>query len=251
MNFCCLFTPVSGSMQTPLKRRSVKHPMNRLIRLFSTSIGRKLIMAVTGLMLLGFLLAHMLGNMSLFQGADALNSYAAWMQGHPLLWGMRAGLAIVFGIHIYVAITLALENSRARPTGYAVRSFQTSGASRYMVFTGLLVIVFVIYHLLHFTVGVIAPDAYGGHDAAGRHDVYAMVVQSFQNPWLAGSYVVAMLLIGTHLTHASRSLFQTLGVNHESYNGTIRLTGQILVALFILGNCSMPILVLAGVIGLE
>ena len=119
--------------------------MHRLIRLFSTSIGRKLVLAVTGLMLVGFLMAHMLGNMSLFQGPESLNSYAAWLQGHPALWFMRSGLAIVFCIHVYVAIQLALENRAARPTGYtAGRVFQTSWASRYMLVTGSLVIVFVM-----------------------------------------------------------------------------------------------------------
>ncbi len=225
--------------------------MNRLIRLFSTSIGRKLVMAVTGLILFGWLVGHMLGNMALFQGADGLNSYAAWLQGHPTLWVMRFTMLMVLGIHIYVAITLALENRSARTTGYATRKFQTSGASRYMIVTGSLVVFFLIYHILHFTLGVVAPEFYGGIDPAGHHDVYSMVVQSFQNPLLAGSYIIAMLLVGTHLIHASHSMFQTVGVNHESYNGSIRLISQIVVALFVLGNCSMPILVLAGVIGLE
>jgi succinate dehydrogenase / fumarate reductase cytochrome b subunit len=225
--------------------------MNRLIRLFSTSIGRKLIMAVTGLILLLWLLGHMLGNMALFQGSDEINSYAAWLQGHPSLWVMRLSMLMVLGIHIYVAIVLALENRSARSTGYATRNFQTSGASRYMVVTGLLVVVFLVYHILHLTVGVVAPEFYGGVDSAGHHDVYSMVVRSFQNPVIAGSYIVAMMLVATHLIHGSRSLFQTIGVNHESYNGSIRLVSHILVVLFVLGNCSMPILVLTGVIGLE
>jgi len=225
--------------------------MNRLIRLFSTSIGRKLVMAVTGLILFVWLLGHMLGNMSLYQGADGLNSYAAWLQGHPSLWVMRIGMLLVLGIHAYVAIVLAMENRAARSTAYSTRTFQTSLASRYMIVTGSLVVIFLVYHILHFTLGVIAPEFHGGVDPAGHHDVYAMVVRSFQNPLLAGSYIAAMLLIGTHLIHASRSMFQTVGVNHESYNGSIRLLSQIAVALFVIGNCSMPILVLAGVIGLE
>ena len=93
--------------------------MNRLIRLFSTSIGRKLVLAITGLMLLGFLIAHMLGNMTLFQGSEALNTYAAWMQGHPLLWGMRAGLALIFAIHIYVALVLVAMSTLSF-SGYLV-----------------------------------------------------------------------------------------------------------------------------------
>ena len=225
--------------------------MNRLVRLFSTSIGRKLVMAVTGLILFVWLLGHMLGNMSLYQGADGLNSYAAWLQGHPSLWVMRVGMLMVLGVHVYVAIVLAMENRAARSTAYEARTFQTSLASRYMVVTGSLIVIFLVYHIGHFTLGIVAPEFHGGIDAAGHHDVYAMVVQSFQNPLLAGSYIAAMLLIGTHLLHASRSMFQTVGVNHESYNGSIRLFSQIAVVLFVIGNCSMPILVLAGVIGLE
>lgn len=225
--------------------------MHRLFRLFSTSIGRKLVLAVTGLLLLGFLVAHMLGNMSLFQGQNALNSYAAWLQGHPLLWVMRAGLALVFAVHVWVAVQLSLENRASRPQRYAGRRhFETSGASRYMLVTGVLVVLFVVYHISHFTLGAVDPLAYAGTDGQGRHDVYSMVVRSFQNPWLAGSYIVAMVMIGFHLVHASRSLFQTLGVNHDSYNGAIRFVSHGVVAIFVLGNCSFPILVLTGAIGL-
>lgn len=225
--------------------------MHRLIRLFSTSIGRKLVLAVTGLMLLGFLMAHMLGNMSLFQGPEALNAYAAWLQGHPALWVMRSGLALVFGIHVYVAIQLAFENRAARPTRYAASQvFQRSWASRYMVFSGLLVISFVIYHLLHFTFGAISAEGFAAVDASGRHDVYGMIVSSFRNPWICGGYVLAMNLVGLHLFHGARSLFQTVGVNHDSYNGMILVVNLSLVALFVVGNCSIPILVYTGVIGL-
>ena len=225
--------------------------MHRLFRLFSTSIGRKLVLAVTGVLLLLFLLAHMLGNMAVFQGQDAINTYAQWLQGHPLLWVMRSALAGVFVLHMWVAVQLALENRSARPQRYtARRRFETSGASRYMLFTGVLVVLFVIYHLFHFTLGAIDPLSYAAVDAQGRHDVYSMVVRSFQNPWLSGSYVVAMVLIGFHLVHASRSFFQTFGVNHDSYNGAIRFVSHAMVALFVIGNCSIPILVLSGVIGL-
>lgn len=223
--------------------------MHRLLRLFNTSIGRKLVVGLTGLMLLGFLMAHMLGNMAVFQGPEALNSYADWLQGHPALWFMRAGLASVFVVHVYFAIQLALENRAARPTGYtAGRVFQTSWASRYMVVTGSLVIVFVIYHLLHFTFGAFSPE--GSLDASGRHDVFAMLVDGFRNPWICAGYIVAMNVVGFHLFHGTRSLFQTVGINHESYNSTIRAANLIVVAVFVIGNCSIPILVYAGVIGL-
>jgi succinate dehydrogenase / fumarate reductase, cytochrome b subunit len=226
--------------------------MHRLIRLFSTSIGRKLVLAVTGLMLLGFLFGHMLGNMTLVQGPEAINSYAAWLQGHPALWFMRSGLALVFAIHVSVALALALENRRSRPIRYVTSpAYQRSWASRYMVFSGLLVFAFVVYHLLHFTFGVFSSESYGALDSVGRHDVYAMVVNSFRNPWICGSYVVVMNLIGFHLLHGTRSLFQTVGINHDSYNSTIRIASLALVAIFVIGNCSLPILVYTGVIGLS
>jgi succinate dehydrogenase / fumarate reductase cytochrome b subunit len=225
--------------------------MHRLIRLFSTSIGRKLVLAVTGLMLLGFLMAHMLGNMSLFQSAESLNAYADWLQGHPLLWVMRLGLALVFVIHVYVAIELARENRAARPTRYAAsQHFQTSWASRYMVFSGLLVLSFVVFHVLHFTFGAVASEGFSAVDSSGRHDVFSMIVSNFRNPWICGGYIVAMNLIGFHLFHGTRSLFQTVGVNHDSYNGSIRVVNLALVAIFVIGNCSIPILVYTGVIGL-
>ena len=119
-----------------------------------------------------------------------------------------------------------------------------------MLLTGILVVLFVTYHILHFTFGTIDPAAYAAVDAEGRHDVYSMVVRSFQNPWLSGSYILAMMLIGLHLVHASRSLFQTVGINHDSYNGAIRFISHAMVALFVVGNCSFPILILTGVIGL-
>lgn len=225
--------------------------MHRLIRLFSTSIGRKLVIAVTGAMLLGFLLGHMLGNMALFQGPEAINAYASWLQGHPLLIFMRLGLALVFCIHVYAAVQLTRENRAARPTRYSLSQvYQSSWASRYMVFTGFLVIVFVVGHLLHFTFGVVSPENFGSVDAAGRHDVYSMVVNGFRNPWICGAYVVAMNLVGFHLFHGTRSLFQTVGINHTSYNGAIRAANLAVVAIFVIGNCSIPILVYAGVIGL-
>ena len=111
-------------------------------------------------------------------------------------------------------------------------------------------IIFVVAHLLHFTFGALSPESYGGVDSAGRHDVYSMVVSSFRNPWICGAYIAAMNLIGFHLYHGTRSLFQTVGINHDSYNSTIRVANYSLIALFVIGNCSLPVLVYAGVIGL-
>ena len=223
--------------------------MHRLIRLFGTSIGRKLVVAVTGAMLLGFLFAHMLGNMALFQGPESLNAYAAWLQGHPLVWAARTGLLGIFGVHVVTTISLALESSAARPTAYTRKeAIAATLSSRYIVVTGLLTLFFVVFHLLHFTFGVVQPEHYRYVDESGRHDVFAMIVYGFQNVWVSTSYIVAMAVLGFHLNHGIASLFQTFGINHESYNTMIRVSARGLVAILVLGNVSIPILVLAGVI---
>jgi succinate dehydrogenase / fumarate reductase cytochrome b subunit len=225
--------------------------MNRLVRLFSSSIGRKLVTAATGFFLLGFLFGHLFGNLKVFQGQEALNSYADWLQGHPLLWFFRIGLLTVFVIHIYATLTLARENRAARPTAYRrYRPQSATFASRYMVISGLVVLAFVVYHLLHFTFGVVDAANTRLLDSQGRLDVYTSVVRSFQNPWIAGSYIVAMVLIGIHLWHGLASAAQTFGLHHESYQTMIWVGSIVLIVLLVLGNCSIPIMILAGRVAL-
>jgi succinate dehydrogenase / fumarate reductase cytochrome b subunit len=225
--------------------------MSRLVRLFGTTTGRKLIVAATGIVLVGFVIIHMLGNLSILQGPAALNAYAAWLQGHPLKWAGRIGLISVFVIHLWAALALALRNRQARPVGYQqTEHLAATFASRYIALTGLLLIAFVTYHLLHFTLGQVQPEHAHLVDAADRHDVYSMVVHGFQNRIVSASYIVAMLVLGIHLYHGVASLFQTLGINHESYSVMIRVGSLGLVAIIVIGNCSIPILVMAGVISL-
>jgi succinate dehydrogenase / fumarate reductase cytochrome b subunit len=221
--------------------------MNRLVRLFSTSVGRKLVTATTGILLLAFLFGHLFGNLKVFQGREALNSYADWLQGHPLLWLFRGGLLAVFLLHIYGTLSLARENRAARPTPYRrYRPLSATIASRSMVISGLAVFAFVLYHLLHFTFGVIDSEHTRLLDADRRLDVFTSLVSSFQNPWISGTYIVAMVLIGLHLWHGLTSTFQTFGLRHESYQTLIRVGSTVLVALLVLGNCSIPIMILAG-----
>lgn len=215
--------------------------MNRLVRLLGSSVGRKLVTAATGVLLIAFLFGHLFGNLKVFQGQDALNSYAAWLQGHPLLWVMRAGLLTLFVVHVWLTLSLARENRAARPVRYErYRPRASRLSSRSMALSGLLVLSFVVYHLLHFTFRVIDSQ----HTRVP--DVYASVVWSFQNPWIAGSYVVAMLLLGAHLWHGATSVFQSLGLRHESYQTLIRILSAAAVATLVIGNCSIPILIYAG-----
>jgi succinate dehydrogenase / fumarate reductase cytochrome b subunit len=223
--------------------------MTRLVRLLSASIGRKLVTAGTGVILLVYLCVHMYGNMKVFQGPEALNSYAAWLKGHPLLWVFRVGLLAVFVLHILTTLTLARGNRAARPVGYQrYRLHSSSTASRSMLWTGVVILMFVIYHLLHFTFGRIDPSNMHLTDAQGRLDVYSMLVLSFRNPWISGSYVAAMVLLGIHLWHGAVSAFQTLGIHHESYNALLRAACMVLVGALVLGNCSIPILIYARIV---
>ena len=221
--------------------------MNRLNRLFSTSIGRKLIVAITGALLIVFLVVHMLGNMTILKGQDATNAYANWLQGHPFLWVARIGLIALFGVHIFTALRLAAENRRSRRVRYRrVEPVQLRPSSRLIVLTGITVLAFLIYHLLHFTFGVVDPEHTHLIDEQGRHDVYAMIVHGFRNPWISLSYIVAMLLLGAHLVHGAKSLFQTLGLNHETYTGLIRGGSLLIVLALVLGNISLPVIVMLG-----
>lgn len=225
--------------------------MRRILALLRTSVGRKVLMAVTGLLLIGFLLAHLFGNLYVFQGREALNAYAAWLKANPILWPARIGLAAVFALHVWLGISLARENRAARPRRYRNGLDQPARtlASRSMALTGLVVLAFVVYHLAHFTFGAVLPEAHAQVDAQGRHDVYAMVVAGFRNPWIVASYLAAMTLLGVHLAHAGQSFLQTLGVRYEYGNQLVKNLGLGLVAAITLGNLALPALVFLGFAG--
>lgn len=224
--------------------------MNRLIRLFRTSIGSKLVVAVSGALLIGFLFVHAAGNLLLLKGADAINAYADWMQGHPLLWGFRIALLALFVLHVATAIRLARENRAARPTAYR-KTAHPGGRlpGRLMVLSGSLLLAFLVFHLLHLTVRAVGPLADPLHDGAGRVDVHGMLVAGFSDPLIAGVYLLAMLLLAAHLVHAIEALFQSLGFNHDSYEPLIRFLAPALSLLIAGGFAAIPVLVLAGVIG--
>ncbi len=223
--------------------------MNRISALLQSSIGRKVIMAVSGLLLLGFLVVHLLGNLYVFQGREPLNAYAAWLKDNPLLWPARFGLLAIFALHVWIGINLARENRAARPVTYrnGLALPASTWASRSMVFTGLLVLAFVLFHLAHFTWGWILPEAHAQVDARGRHDVYGMVVVACANPWIAGLYAFAMGILAIHLTHAGQSFLQTLGVRYEHGNQLVKALGYGLVVAIAVGNLLLPTLVFLGV----
>lgn len=213
-----------------------------------SSVSAKTLMAVSGAGLVGFIVAHMLGNLQIYLGQEALNAYAYKLKSMPaLLWVARLGLILLFAVHLGLAFYLRKLNKTARPQAYAYSNpVDASFASRTMLLSGLVIFAFLIYHLLHFTLGVTNPDLHHLVDANDHHDVYSMVVLSFQNVWISGAYIVAMLFLGLHLSHAISSMVQTFGWVSGSSRAWIGQIGVATAAFLMLGNISIPLSVLLG-----
>lgn len=222
----------------------------RMPHFVSSSIGKKVVVAVTGLVLFGFVIVHMLGNLQVFLGREALNAYAEKLRHlGPFLWLARAVLLAALVAHVVVAARLSRENRAARPVRYRREAtVQASYASRTMLMSGAITFLFVVYHLAHFTFGRVHPEYFHRVDALGRHDVYAMVVGSFGDPWVSAAYIAAMLPLAMHLSHGASSLFQSLGLNHPKYAPCVRGAGVAVALVVLAGNCSIPLAVLAGVV---
>ena len=213
--------------------------------LLRSSIGQKVVMAVTGAILLGFVFFHFVGNALIFAGRDAINSYSAMLHdSHGLIWVARVVLLGAVVLHIAAALSLYAKNTAARQSRYRVkRDLATNYAARTMVLSGPILLGFVVFHLAHLTFGF-APGRYE-HSAT---DVYANLVRGFSIPWVTGLYVVSMLALGFHLFHGAWSMFQTLGVNHSAYNQRIMRAALVVTAIVTLGNISIALSVLLGIV---
>ncbi len=211
-------------------------------------MGRKSVMAVTGLLLFGFVIIHMIGNLQLFLGQDALNDYAKHLVEMPLLlWPARVVLLAILVTHIFVSMSLAKENRVARPVRYTQgATIQASYASRTMVMSGIIIFLFIVYHLLHFTFGKIQPQFYDQLDAEGRKDVYGMIVYGFQNIYVSGAYVTAMAVLCFHLSHGLQSLFQSLGLRSNALAPLLKKMAVGLSLFIFIGNTSIPLSILLG-----
>ncbi len=229
--------------------------MSGLKQTFSSSVGAKTLMAFSGLGLVGFVITHMIGNLQVFAGPEKLNAYAKQLQDlGPLLWVARLGLLGLFMLHVGTAFRLVQANKAARPTPY-VRKVEerTSFAARTMWMSGLIVLVFILYHIAHFTLRM----PVGAKDFTSAryelpehgHDVYRMVVLGFQVWWVSALYIVANVLLGLHISHGASSAFQTLGVRHARLAFLKHGFGPAIGGLIIVGNCSMPIAILMGLVG--
>lgn len=224
--------------------------MRRLLRLFQSSIGAKLMMALSGVALVLFMLGHMLGNLTVYQGPGSINAYAAWLQGHPLLWLIRLVMAGILILHAREGVRLALANRRARPLGYRLdRSMRRRFAERHMLLSGLAILLFLLFHLAHLTLDWMFPAQAGLVDTAARADVYCKLVSGFRIPWVVLIYLAGLGFLWLHLHHGIQSIFQTLGFNHQTYQGLVVLGGIVLGAVIVLGLASIPLAVLAGFIG--
>lgn len=210
---------------------------------YGTSIGKKVVMALTGIIFFFFLVVHMLGNLQIFLGAEQLDGYAAFLHSKPaIVWTMRLLLLAAVGVHVLAATQLTLQSWAARPRKYVKQRYQESDyAARTMRWSGPFLAMFIVYHLLHFTTG----HAHGTFQAGA---VYQNVVAGFAVPWISGFYIVSMVLLGFHIYHGLWSLFQTLGANHPKYNHWRRGFAVAVTAVVVTGNISMPVAVLAGMI---
>lgn len=211
--------------------------------LLASTIARKVVMALTGVILSGFVLVHMTGNLLLYLGPGALNAYGEMLQSNQaVVWGARAVLLGSVVLHMWAAFSLTMVNRAARPVGYRKTHHEASTyASRTMQFGGPILLLFIIYHLLHFTVGSVHPDFIRG-------DVYHNVVVGFKNPVVAFSYVVAMAALSMHLFHGIVSMLQTVGLSHPKYNGLRSIVGTAYAAVVTVGNLSFPLSVYFGLV---
>ena len=218
--------------------------------IFKSSLGKKYVMAVTGLMLLLFVIAHLAGNLQIFLGADWLNDYSEHLEEIPLLlWPARVILLTALILHVVTAVWLTVENRKARPIPYTAKdTVQASLASRTMIFTGLAVALFIMIHLRHFTWGGINPQFFELTDPKGREDIYSMVILNFQSPLISGGYVLALFILSMHLGHGSSSFLQTLGLTREPLLKKMKMAGVILGWLIFLGFASIPTASLLGIL---
>lgn len=207
----------------------------------------KILMALTGLMLIGFLVGHLTGNMLIFAGPDALNTYAEGLRKFPaLLWVARIGIIAAAIIHVMLAKRLTKENMAASNSKYAVKtSVKASLASRTMFQTGIVIFLFILYHLAHYTLHWTHPE-YAA--MAANYDAYGMVVAGFSSLPISLFYILCVLVLSFHLSHGISSSFQSLGINHSKYNGLIKTAGPIIAWFLGLGFISIPLSVMFGII---
>jgi succinate dehydrogenase / fumarate reductase cytochrome b subunit len=227
-----------------------KFSKNRAIAFYQSSIGKKIVVGVTALVLILYVLGHLVGNLQIYLGQDRINTYAKFLHDlGPILWAVRIVLLAALVTHVSATIQLAHENRLAKPQKYAVPGYQRSTlASRTMIVSGLIVLCFVIYHILHFTVHATNPEFRKFHDSLGRPDVYRMLIIGFRHPLVSLFYVLSLFLLASHLSHGFGSVTQTLGINNRKISCFVTTGGQALTWLIFAGYVSIPATILLGII---
>jgi succinate dehydrogenase / fumarate reductase cytochrome b subunit len=219
--------------------------MNWALSFLRSSIGLKLVMAVSGVILFGFVLVHMFGNLQVYMGPTLLDEYGQWLRalGHGVaLWAVRGVLLLAAIAHVWSAWCLTRLNQKARPEGYRERAnLESTLASRTMRWSGVVVLVFIVYHLLHFTIGSVHPNFIHGA-------VHQNFVTGFRVVWVSVFYMIATLLLGLHLYHGVWSMLQTVGLSHPRYDLMRKRAAAAFAAIVVIGNLSFPLAVLTGVV---
>lgn len=207
--------------------------------------GKKIVMAITGFLMVLFLIVHLLGNLLIFTGPEKYNTYASILHFDDVaLWVAQVILIIIVVLHIVAAVQLGIRNKKARPVGYSrKKAINSSYASRTMYWSGPIVLAFIVFHLLEFTSGTIHP---GSQFIPGND--YHNVLAGFQVPWIAAWYIFALILLGIHLSHGIWSMFQSMGWHNPRHSRHWRLVSIIISTLLILGFISIPASVLTGVL---
>ncbi|MBI2930886.1 MAG: succinate dehydrogenase cytochrome b subunit [Planctomycetes bacterium] len=219
--------------------------MTWLRSLWQSTIGKKVVMAVTGLILFGFVIGHLLGNMQVLlpDGARRINHYSRFLHENAgLLWGARATLLIALILHLITSLQLTLRNRKARPEPYRVKRWrEASYASRTMMLSGPIIFFYIVYHLAHLTTGQAHPDF-------NPDDVYRNLVIGFGVWWASGAYIVAQILIAMHISHGAWSMFQSVGLNHPLYTPPLKMLARVLAIGIAAGYISIPVAVMTGLV---
>ncbi len=215
--------------------------MSRALAFVNSSIGKKIVMAVTGIVLSLFVLGHMVGNTLVFKGPEAMNKYAAFLQGlGTTLWVIRAVLLLAVGLHAWAYLSTTLESWGARPVGYRKTAYEASDwASRTMRWTGPILAVFIVFHILHLTTGTV-------HPAFEHLDAFGNVVRGFAVTPVALFYVVAMGCLGFHVWHGTWSMLQTLGLSHPRFDPVRKKIAIVFSVVVAVGFAVIPLAVLFG-----
>lgn len=221
---------------------------NAIVAWLFSSIGKKLVVSITGAALALFAIGHLAGNMTFFVGEDAINAYAVKLHSlGPILWVARIGLLVMVGLHIYFTMLLWKENSTARPSKYEFKNrVQSTIFARTMRLSGLIIFAFVIFHLAHFTWRFVDPAYSQMLTPDGHLNVFKMLVVGFSSPLISGFYIISLGLLAFHLSHGLGSLFQTLGITNRKLRPLFEVGGRVIAWGLFIGFSAIPVSVLLG-----